>query len=68
MAMPTGSSRSTPTARVVDGDQVLGILALDRLARGALPGGGLVVSVLSNGGLQSVVEAAGGQVDPDARR
>ena len=48
--------------RVVDGDQVLGILALDRLARGALPGGGLVVSVLSNGGLQVAVEAAGGQV------
>src|SRR4029077_6324755 len=36
---------------VVDGDQVLGILALDRLARGVLPNGGLVVSVLSNGGL-----------------
>ena len=48
--------------RVVDGDQVLGILALDRLGRGELPGGGLVVSVLSNGGLQAVVEAAGGQV------
>jgi phosphoglucosamine mutase len=47
---------------VVDGDQVLGILALDRLGRNALPGGGLVVSVLSNGGLQTVVEAAGGQV------
>jgi phosphoglucosamine mutase len=47
---------------VVDGDQVLGILALDRLSRGALPEGGLVVSVLSNGGLQLVVEAAGGQV------
>src|SRR4051794_8799972 len=47
---------------VVDGDQVLGILALDRLSRDALPGGGLVVSVLSNGGLQSVVEEAGGQV------
>ena len=31
-------------------------------ARGALPGGGLVVSVLSNGGLQTAVEAAGGQV------
>lgn len=45
---------------VVDGDQVLGILALDRLARGALPNGALVVSVLSNGGLQAVVEAAGG--------
>jgi phosphoglucosamine mutase len=48
--------------RVVDGDQVLGILALDRLTRGELPGGGLVVSVLSNGGLQTAVEAAGGQI------
>jgi phosphoglucosamine mutase len=47
--------------RVVDGDQVLGILALERLTRGALPGG-LVVSVLSNGGLQTAVEAAGGEV------
>ena len=48
--------------RIVDGDQVLGILALDRLERGALTGGSLVVSVLSNGGLQAAVEAAGGQV------
>lgn len=48
--------------RVVDGDQVIGILALERLARGALPGDTLVVSVLSNGGLQRVVEAAGGSV------
>ncbi len=47
---------------VVDGDQVLGILALDRLRRDALPNAALVVSVLSNGGLQQVVEAAGGQV------
>lgn len=50
------------SGQVVDGDQVLGILALDRLERQALPNGALVVSVLSNGGLQSVVEAAGGQV------
>ena len=50
------------TGRIVDGDQVLGILALDRLERGALPGGGLVVSVLSNGGLQAAVESAGGHV------
>ena len=49
------------TAAIVDGDQVLGILALERLAHGALPGG-LVVSVLSNGGLQAAVEAAGGEV------
>ncbi len=48
--------------RIVDGDQVLGILALDRLERGALRNGVLVVSVLSNGGLQVVVEAAGGTV------
>jgi phosphoglucosamine mutase len=48
--------------RVVDGDQVLGVLALDRLERGLLPEGALVVSVLSNGGLQNVVESAGGQV------
>jgi phosphoglucosamine mutase len=48
--------------RVVDGDQVLGILALDRLERNALPEGALVVSVLSNGGLQAAVEAAGGQI------
>ncbi len=47
---------------VVDGDAVLGVLALDRLARGRLPNGALVVSVLSNGGLQKVVEDAGGQV------
>ena len=50
------------SGEVVDGDQVLGILALDRLARGELPNGGLVVSVLSNGGLQTAVEAAGGHV------
>jgi phosphoglucosamine mutase len=52
---------------VVDGDQVLGVLALERLARpGADPAdpamGTLVVSVLSNGGLQRAVEAAGGTV------
>jgi len=48
--------------RVVDGDAVLGILALDRIARDKLPNGALVVSVLSNGGLQQAVEAAGGQI------
>ncbi len=47
---------------VVDGDQILGVLALERLGRDALAGRTLVVSVLSNGGLQSAVEAAGGTV------
>jgi len=50
------------TGEVVDGDRILGILALDRLARGALPGDVLVVSVLSNGGLGQAVEAAGGRL------
>ncbi len=48
--------------RLVDGDQVLGILALERLGRGVLEHGSLVVSVLSNGGLQHAVEAAGGRL------
>jgi phosphoglucosamine mutase len=48
--------------RLVDGDQVLGLLALERLARGALDQGCLVVSVLSNGGLQQAVESAGGRL------
>jgi phosphoglucosamine mutase len=47
---------------VVDGDRLIGILALDRLRRGALPGGLVVVSVLSNGGLESAITAAGGRV------
>jgi phosphoglucosamine mutase len=46
----------------VDGDAVLGVLALDRLARNCLPNGALVVSILSNGGLQKAVEDAGGQI------
>ena len=48
--------------RVVDGDQLLGLCALDRLERGALTGGILVVTVLSNGGLEMALGARGGQV------
>ncbi len=47
---------------VVDGDQVIGICALDRLGRGALAKNILVVTVLSNGGLEVAVAAAGGTV------
>jgi phosphoglucosamine mutase len=55
------------TGQVVDGDRVIGLLALDRLARSGADGtdpatSTLVVSVLSNGGLQQAVEAAGGTV------
>jgi phosphoglucosamine mutase len=48
--------------RVVDGDQLLGVCALDRLARDALPGGILVVTVLSNGGLEAALASAGGRL------
>ncbi len=48
--------------QVVDGDQLIGMIALDRLARGVLPKGICVVSVLSNGGLEAAVSAAGGRV------
>jgi phosphoglucosamine mutase len=47
---------------VVDGDRLIGIIALDRLARGALPNGICVVSVLSNGGLERAIRSAGGRV------
>ncbi|MEX2547093.1 MAG: phosphoglucosamine mutase, partial [Chloroflexota bacterium] len=47
---------------VVDGDQLIGIIALDRLARGTLGNGLTVVSVLSNGGLEEAITAAGGTV------
>jgi phosphoglucosamine mutase len=48
--------------QVVDGDQLIGIIALDRLARSALPDGIAVVSVLSNGGLEAAIRAAGGRL------
>ncbi|HVM30646.1 MAG TPA: hypothetical protein VM305_07775 [Candidatus Limnocylindrales bacterium] len=47
---------------VLDGDQLIGILALDRLRRGALRDGLVVVSVLSNGGLEAALELAGGRL------
>ncbi len=50
------------TGRLVDGDQLLGILALERLERNALQLSSLVVSVLSNGGLQAAIEGAGGRI------
>ena len=47
---------------IVDGDRLIGLIALDRLARGALPYGICVVSVLSNGGLEAAILRAGGRV------
>jgi phosphoglucosamine mutase len=49
--------------QVVDGDQLIGVIALDRLQRGELGNEGIVVvSVLSNGGLEEAVRRAGGML------
>ncbi len=52
----------TGEGAVVDGDGVMGICALQRLAAGTLAEHTLVVSVMSNDGLVQTVEAAGGRV------
>jgi phosphoglucosamine mutase len=47
---------------LVDGDTVMGICALQRLEGGTLRNGILVATVMSNGGLQRAIEAAGGRM------
>ncbi|MGH2416975.1 MAG: phosphoglucosamine mutase, partial [Candidatus Limnocylindria bacterium] len=47
---------------IVDGDAIMAICALQRLADGSLRNGILVATVMSNGGLDRAVEAAGGRV------
>jgi phosphoglucosamine mutase len=47
---------------LVDGDAVMGICALERLAGGTLRNNVLVATVMSNGGLERVVRAAGGRM------
>jgi phosphoglucosamine mutase len=46
----------------VDGDAVMGICALERLAKGSLRNGLLVATVMSNGGLERAVTQAGGRM------
>jgi phosphoglucosamine mutase len=47
---------------LVDGDAIMGICALDRLAAGLLRNNLLVATVLSNGGLERAVVEAGGRM------
>jgi phosphoglucosamine mutase len=48
--------------RLVDGDAVMGICALQMLGAGTLRNATLVATVMSNGGLQRAIEAAGGRM------
>jgi phosphoglucosamine mutase len=47
---------------LLDGDAIMGICALDRIAAGTLRNNLLVVSVMSNGGLERVITEAGGSI------
>ena len=47
--------------KLIDGDDILAIIALEKLANGTLPKKTLVTTVMSNAGLDAVIEAAGGK-------
>jgi phosphoglucosamine mutase len=48
--------------KVIDGDDIMAIAALDMLAQGTLQHKTVVATVMSNAGLEAVIRAAGGQV------
>jgi phosphoglucosamine mutase len=50
------------TGALVDGDDIMAILALERLAEGTLSKKTLVATVMSNAGLDAVIREAGGKV------
>jgi phosphoglucosamine mutase len=50
------------TGKVVDGDDIMAVAALDLLASAGLKSKTLVATVMSNAGLDAAVEAAGGRV------
>jgi phosphoglucosamine mutase len=47
---------------LVDGDAIMGIVALERLAAGTLRNSVLVTTVMSNGGLERAITRAGGRM------
>ncbi len=65
-ATPTGAWRSPPTATVVDGDQILAILAVAMQESGELTGNTVVATVMSNLGLHLAMRSAGIDVQTTA--
>ncbi len=53
---------SDESGRLIDGDDMMAISALDLLERGQLEKRTLVATIMSNAGLDAAVQAAGGQV------
>jgi phosphoglucosamine mutase len=47
---------------LIDGDDILAIIALEQLAAGTLSKNTLVTTVMSNAGLDAAIEAAGGKI------
>ena len=47
---------------LVDGDQIIAVCALDRRRRGTLPGPGVVITIMANGGLRRAMAAEGIEV------
>jgi phosphoglucosamine mutase len=50
------------TGRLIDGDDIMALTALDLLSQGSLQNKTLVATVMSNAGLDAAILAAGGQV------
>jgi len=51
------------TGKVIDGDQLMALIALDQHRRGQLKGGAVVATVMSNLGLERKLEAEGLRLD-----
>ena len=50
------------TGKLIDGDDIMAIAALEMLAAGSLAGKTLVATVMSNAGLEAAITAAGGKM------
>ncbi len=59
METPTGCSRSTRPATLVNGDELLALFALDLAERGVLAGDTVVVTVMTNLGFHLAMKARG---------